>query len=279
MEIINLEQLYKNKESCSFLRRGGYTVYRIHNNITNMDYVGDTGKDINWRFFEFSLGAHFIRYEAHDDRRLYRSMHYCGLAAFDLIIEYNGEKVEGLEKDLIEKYDSYKNGYNNNPSGKYLNDDNINLGRVAINKDGVTKKVLERDLSESLELGWNLGASYGPLESHVFIMKDDKMKAVPESKLQGYLESGWLKGSKGLIKGYKWMHNDEGAIRVPASEVEDYLKSGYKLGSGYNTHPNYVKRVWVHDGARSKHILYSELDSYLAAGYMLGRIMKKRNKK
>lgn len=272
MESINLLELYNNPDSVNWIDRSGYTIYRIVNSINNKSYIGDTKISIRWRFFDFHLGAHFVRYDNPLDRVLYLDMNKYGLDKFYLEILYNGEYDDNLESYYISVYDSFNSGYNNNSSGKYK--DNPNAGRIAVHKGYTTRKVLKKDLDILLNDGWELGASYGPVEGKITINNGTNNKFISESELEDYTKLGWKLGSTPELINYKWVHKGDERTRVSEDKLDYYLSLGYEIGSNYNTHINDAKRVWINNGDTCRFAKIDEVDYYLNNGYKRGRLRK-----
>lgn len=137
----------------------GY-IYRIINNINGKSYIGKTEKTpkIRWR-------RHISTYRKGKDRPLYRAFRKYGIENFSL--ETLEECKDGLElcnKEIyyIEKYDTFKNGYNCTTGGDgkpYLDYDLIyktylECGR-SYKKTSEILHISRKDLSTKLENRYN----------------------------------------------------------------------------------------------------------------------------
>lgn len=93
----------------------GY-IYLITNKITGMKYVGQTKRDIEKRFKEHC----FIASNTERNLHLYNSMRKYGIEnfSFDVLEEDVAEcDLDDRERYYIEKYDTFKNGYNYTEGG------------------------------------------------------------------------------------------------------------------------------------------------------------------
>lgn len=92
-------------------------IYRIHNLITNKDYVGLTNNPKRRESRHFTD----LKYGRHDNPHLQRAYNKYGREAFvyEVLQTYDcsEEEIKEYEKEWIEKLDSYHNGYNCNPGG------------------------------------------------------------------------------------------------------------------------------------------------------------------
>lgn len=92
-------------------------IYRIHNLITNTDYVGLTNNPKRREYRHFND----LKNGNHDNPHLQRAYNLYGRDAFvyEILQEYDcsEEEIKEHEKEWIAKLDSYHNGYNCNPGG------------------------------------------------------------------------------------------------------------------------------------------------------------------
>lgn len=87
----------------------GY-IYKITNKINNKIYIGQTARDIDSRYYEHKKCAE----NTNTNQPLYNAMRKYGVEAFkvDLVEECDESMLNDREIYYIDKYDSYKNGYN-----------------------------------------------------------------------------------------------------------------------------------------------------------------------
>lgn len=96
-----------------------YYIYKIENLVNHKKYIGLTN-NINRR-----KCRHFgdLRRGVHDNHFLQKEYDIYGLKNFSFSIEFCGEcseqEISEKEKEFIKKYDSYKNGYNQNEGGNF----------------------------------------------------------------------------------------------------------------------------------------------------------------
>lgn len=96
-----------------------YYIYKIENLVNHKIYIGLTN-NIGRR-----KSRHFtdLRNNRHDNSFLQKEFNIYGEKNFSFNIEYQGnisaEEISEKEKFFIKKYDSYKNGYNQNEGGNF----------------------------------------------------------------------------------------------------------------------------------------------------------------
>lgn len=96
-----------------------YYIYKIENLINQKKYIGLTNN------IQRRRGRHFtdLKTGRHDNHFLQKEYNIYGVENFTFTVEFEGdvscEEVGQLERDFILKYDSYKNGYNQNEGGNF----------------------------------------------------------------------------------------------------------------------------------------------------------------
>ena len=96
-----------------------YYIYKIQNLINHKKYIGLTNN------IDRRKNRHFsdLRRNKHDNNFLQKEFNIYGEDNFSFNIEYQGdiayEEISNKEKEYIKKYDSYKNGYNQNEGGNF----------------------------------------------------------------------------------------------------------------------------------------------------------------
>ena len=94
-------------------------IYAIKNKINHKMYVGMTNnykKRIEYHLYE-------LKHNKHHSQKLQRAFNKYGEENFEFCVLLEVDKMEGLElkeKEFIEKYDTYKNGYNCSEGGEKL---------------------------------------------------------------------------------------------------------------------------------------------------------------
>lgn len=182
-----------------------------------------------------------------------------------------GNTWKGLsEIDKLERYNRYKQSYENNPS---------NRGKKRINNGNVDKYVLIEDLQEFLNNGWYLGSCHPSMEisdlhkqtlsekhkGRIFIHLNDKMKQIYPNELEEYLQNGWQKGKPEYIKALisKANKNKEFTEEMRKNMSIAHLNSNQKTQKGYKT---------INNGIEEKHVPKEILNKYLNDGWILGRL-------
>lgn len=96
-----------------------YYIYKIENLINHKKYIGLTNN------IERRRCRHFgdLKRGVHDNHFLQKEYNIYGLENFSFTVEYEGDcseyEIGEKEKEYIKKYDSYKNGYNQNEGGNF----------------------------------------------------------------------------------------------------------------------------------------------------------------
>ena len=96
-----------------------YYIYKIENLINGKKYIGLTNNIQRRRSRHFTD----LKTGKHNNHFLQKEYNIYGAKNFSFEIEFEGnvsyEEISQLEKDFILKYDSYKNGYNQNEGGNF----------------------------------------------------------------------------------------------------------------------------------------------------------------
>ena len=96
-----------------------YYIYKIENLKNNKKYIGLTNNIIRRKIRHFTD----LRRNKHDNSFLQKEFNIYGEENFSFNIEFQGEisyqEISEKEKEYIQFYDSYKNGYNQNEGGNF----------------------------------------------------------------------------------------------------------------------------------------------------------------
>lgn len=96
-----------------------YYIYKIQNLINHKKYIGLTNNIQRRRARHFTD----LKCNRHDNSFLQKQYNIYGAENFSFNIEFEGdissEEISKKEKQYIKKYDSYKNGYNQNEGGNF----------------------------------------------------------------------------------------------------------------------------------------------------------------
>lgn len=96
-----------------------YYIYKIENQINHKKYIGLTNNPQRRRARHFTD----LRCNRHDNQFMQKEFNLYGEKNFTFNVEYQGditsEEISEKEKEYIKKYDSYKNGYNQNEGGNF----------------------------------------------------------------------------------------------------------------------------------------------------------------
>ena len=96
-----------------------YYIYKIENLVNHKKYIGLTNNIARRKCRHFGD----LKRGVHDNSFLQKEYNIYGLENFSFTIEYQGDcseyEIGEKEKEFIKKYDSYKNGYNQNEGGNF----------------------------------------------------------------------------------------------------------------------------------------------------------------
>lgn len=96
-----------------------YYIYKIENLVNHRKYIGLTNNIARRKARHFTD----LKRNIHDNSFLQKEYNIYGKDNFSFSIEFQGdvtfEQIGEKEKEFIKKYDSYKNGYNQNEGGNF----------------------------------------------------------------------------------------------------------------------------------------------------------------
>lgn len=96
-----------------------YYIYKIENLVNHRKYIGLTNNIAHRKARHFTD----LKRNIHDNSFLQKEYNIYGKDNFSFSIEFQGdvtfEQIGEKEKEFIKKYDSYKNGYNQNEGGNF----------------------------------------------------------------------------------------------------------------------------------------------------------------
>lgn len=96
-----------------------YYIYKIENLINHKVYIGLTNNIARRRIRHFTD----LKCNRHDNHFLQKEYNIYGKENFSFNIEFEGDvtsnEISILEQEYIKKYDSYRNGYNQNEGGNF----------------------------------------------------------------------------------------------------------------------------------------------------------------
>lgn len=179
-------------------------LYRIHQKSNDKNYIGVTRNLWKRLYKHYGYVTPIIKHNEKKYRTIHRAILEFGPEDFEFIIELTGsfDELDGKEKEYIELFDSYSNGYNMTPDGKgvygshYNEKPTIPKGYIGVTNGEVTKFVSKEEFDLMDKSEWSIGST-----------------------------------SKGLI----CITNGSETIRVRESELSEYLSKGYRKGLHYST--------------------------------------------
>lgn len=96
-----------------------YYIYKIENQVNHKKYIGLTNNIAKRKSRHFGD----LRRNCHDNHFLQKEFNIFGQENFSFNIEFQGEvtpeEISAKEREYIKKYDSYRNGYNQNEGGNF----------------------------------------------------------------------------------------------------------------------------------------------------------------
>lgn len=269
MDKINLSILQdrENINSRIFIStyRNKIVNYRLYDMINGKSYVG-TSVDLYQRIYNIRNGhlGSLFKDKRHDF--IHQMILSVGINNFELYIEScNFETEEEAlinEQLLINKYDSFNNGYNLTPDGK-----GGNQGGIFVTDGKVNLRIKPQEFPEYLSKGFRRG-------SNRVVVTDPstgKFYRKPKEEADKLVkELGWTIGSNLLstTKGLISISNKEtGETRkISKEEQAQYLDNGWELGFA----PNKVKKVHMIDPAGKEVIVkIDSIENYKKLGYKI----------
>lgn len=231
---MNLRQFYdKEAEAMRFIASYNHKIvnYRLFDKINNKSYIG-SAVDLYVRIFGSKFGhvGSLFRNVRHD--YIHLKILEVGLENFELIIERDDfktiEEAEENEKLLIEKYDSFLNGYNLTKNGKGGYVGTVQL--ISPDKKS-TIRVKPNEVDEYLLKGYIKGSNRrvvtDPSTGKFFRVNVEEAEELVNKK-------GWIYGSKLLstTNGFIAITNEsfKKNKKIPKTELENYLSLGWKKG-------------------------------------------------
>lgn len=231
---MNLRQFYdKEAEAMRFIASYNHKIvnYRLFDKINNKSYIG-SAVDLYVRIFGSKFGhvGSLFRNVRHD--YIHLKILEVGLENFELIIERDDfktiEEAEENEKLLIEKYDSFLNGYNLTKNGKGGYVGTVQL--ISPDKKS-TIRVKPNEVDEYLSKGYIKGSNRrvvtDPSTGKFFRVNVEEAEELVNKK-------GWIYGSKLLstTNGFIAITNEslKKNKKIPKTELENYLSLGWKKG-------------------------------------------------
>lgn len=215
-------------------------IYAIYNDINNKQYIGKTSHTVEYRFNLHKRDYPYFNYP------LYNAMKKYGVDHFFIkqLEECNDEMLSEREMYYIDKFDTYKNGYNATLGGegirKYDYDEILTLWN-----DGFTIKAISRKIGANCDvIGKILGDLGVPSEERLRCCYGSNRKTVAQYDLnenlialfpsaseaarQVHLEQSNISSCcRGKIKtygGYKWLYVDD----LLSDEEKDELVRKYR---------------------------------------------------
>ncbi len=199
-------------------------------------------------------------------------------------------------------------------AGKYIPVSKGNKGikgKTTIYKDGTYLLVEVKDLDKYKELGWEIRSKcrgrISPTKGMVHLMKGDEHIMVKKSKMQEYIDDGWVnKRNVQPFKGTVCLTKDGKNLYIDPKNIQSYLDAGWSKGGtsrnkgkvtcSLDDGKTYVqldkndplilsgkaKTVvqlkgspckglkYVHKGNIIRRVKESELETYIKEGYKLG---------
>lgn len=263
----NLRDIYNNKEKFSaFLNLKGYFIYKITNKINGKVYIGDTIYTLESRLFSHPFGAHMIRYK-YSDAHLYRSMRKYGLENFSIkILTFDDNYTEEY---YIKLYDSYKNGYNGSPDGKFKGVERTGRIYIVDPTKTISRHVLPDEYEYWKSIGWEKGVTKSSIEKRKNTLKsrgyEKKIKInngisernIPKSDLDNFLYEGseWVIGqlkSTSEKRNKKMKLDNKGFYNSDISSKAGKKGSEYHKINGSNIYNPEIRKKGQINGLKSQ---------------------------
>lgn len=306
--------LVYNKSLKDYFNKFRYLVYRIYNPNIGMSYIGVTRSMIN-RLYNKKFGHVTNILNNSNSNDLYTYINELGSDNFYLSIEKECSDLLDLSQSeikFIEKYDSFRNGFNKTKGGfirlvlvsngvstitSSINDipkgfkviglpkyDRVDLkGRILVNNGMNLKRIRESQLDEYLMIGYEIGS--GGLMDHmsgkIFIHLTDESDRllINSDEFPIYESLGYKKGrvTGSSLKGGIRVTN--GMTNLVVHSLDDIPKGYHKGVAPSPNRKGNSGRKWINNGIEDKAVLLDELQTYLISNWRLGRLSSSKRDK
>lgn len=180
---------------------------------------------------------------------------------FEILYTNVDENLGELEEDLILKYNSVLNGYNN------LGAVSIREGNRWVKKGDVCILVPCRLLDDYLKQGWEEGSIYFTNTGYNWCTNDADNLMIKEGES---IPDGYHFGRTHDVNLNKIGINKDGTCMfVAEDELEQKLSEGWVVGNGSSTNKN---TTWMNDGKRSIRVPKGEEEIYALDGWVIGNL-------
>ena len=200
----------------------GY-IYLIENTVTGKQYIGKTENTITYRFSQHRRDA-----KRGCEYHLHRSMRKHGDENFIIKIIYIGptEKLSDLEIFYIDKFNTFKNGYNMTIGGEGLSSPSKktrekmrmakrgfvpwNKGKTGVYSDQILKKMSERQKGKkhSVETRIKMGRVVIQIDTHNKIINEFPTATIAAETI-GYRVQDDLNSRYHHSHGFFWVYKDQ----------------------------------------------------------------------
>jgi group I intron endonuclease len=212
-------------------------IYKVTNKLNSKVYIGQTSKSLNER-----KRAHYKQSRLRSKTNFHRALAKYSILDFtweEIKVANSRENLNDLEKHFIEKYDSFKSGYNMTLGGD--GGDTISM-KLDTSNQGAKKG----------NIPWNKGKSMRELGHNFYDTKKSRSKFTEQQKEE---HSKLIKESKNFREGIK--------KRTPAKQViiEDDLGNVWNRQKDFITYLNVSHHrvrsglkdgVWEYEGRTYK---------------------------
>lgn len=213
-----------------------YITYSIRMISSNKYYVGYTNCIISRIFNKFYGHIGSLKNSENIDY-IHKIMRENPISDFELLIEeiHNSKDEAKLhESFLVDKYDSFNNGFNMTNNGHGGTGGRI---RVTNRKTKQEEFIKPSELDDYIRNGYRKGSDRVVVSPPEGGMYNYKFKRIKSDDLRSYLDKGFTIGSKCLstTKGNIFMYKGDDVISVKPNQVGYYLSLGYIKGFSPNS--------------------------------------------
>lgn len=203
------------------------------------------------------------------------------------------EELDKLEILYIEKFCTYKNGYNQTIGGEHFRGEIPNIKSIREKQSAWSKRFWSVPENHDRQVQKRTGRRNS--ESTKMLMSEAAKKSWTDERRKKASESGNYihllppesrKSQIQKITGSKWVTNDVEQFYVKPYEIEHYLSNGFHLGklkvsnetkkrmseAAKNRKPTTKGKKMIHKDNIRKYVLPCDLQKFLDDGWLLGPV-------
>lgn len=203
------------------------------------------------------------------------------------------EELDKLEILYIEKFGTYKNGYNQTVGGEHFRGEISNIKSIREKQSAWSKRFWSVQENHDILIQKRTGRKNS--DATKMLMSESAKKSWTDERRKKASESGNYihllppesrKSQIQKITGSKWVTNDVEQFYIKPCEIEHYLSKGFHLGklkvsdeakkrmseAAKNRKPTTKGKKMIHKDNIRKYVLPCDLQKFLDDGWLLGPV-------